>query len=176
MKFPKFAALLLGMIMTVTSAHAQTFPNRQVRIIIPYATGGGATIVTRGLQQGLSEALKVSVLMENKAGGATLVGTSEVARSAPDGYTLLMIPPLAWVGYYYSKTYETKIWEEMTPIAQFAEVAKIQKTAAGATPALQRTQGGASVRESPLRFFQNRPDKIPLPADKILDLTEIVRN
>ena len=121
MKFPRVAALLFGVFMTLASAQAQTFPNRPVRIIIPYATGGGATIVTRGLQQGLSEALKVPVLMENKAGGATLVGTSEVARAAPDGYTLLMIPPLAWVGYYYSKTYETKVWEEMSAIAQFAE-------------------------------------------------------
>ena len=121
MKFQKLLAFFLGTILTSTSAQSQNFPNRPVRIIIPYAAGGGATILTRGLQQGLSEALKVPVVMENKAGGATLVGTSEVARAAPDGYTLLMIPPLAWVGYYYSKTYETKVWEEMTPIAQFAE-------------------------------------------------------
>lgn len=100
---------------------AQAFPTKPIKVIVPYAPGGGATIITRALAKPLGEALGTTVVVENKGGGSTKQGTMEVMNAAPDGYTLVMNPPLAWVGYYYSKTYDEKPWESLTPIAQFAE-------------------------------------------------------
>ena len=114
-------AVGIGAIATQASAQTTGYPARPIKVVVPYAPGGGATIITRALQQSLGDVLGVAVVVDNRPGGATKVGTTEVANATPDGYTLLMIPPIAWVGYYYSKTYDTKPWEEMTPIAQFAE-------------------------------------------------------
>lgn len=102
-------------------ANAQAFPTKPIKVIVPYAPGGGATVITRALAKPLGEALGTTVVVENKGGGSTKQGTMEVINAAPDGYTLVMCPPLGWIGYFYSKTYDEKPWEILTPIAQFAE-------------------------------------------------------
>jgi tripartite-type tricarboxylate transporter receptor subunit TctC len=67
------------------------YPNKVVRIIIPFATGGGADTLTRHMLPGFKEALgNQPVIIENKPGAGTIIGTEYVARSAPDGYTLLV--------------------------------------------------------------------------------------
>lgn len=71
-------------------ALAQSYPTRAVRIVVPYAAGGNTDIVTRLLAQHLSSGWGQQVLVDNRAGGATNIGSELVARSQPDGYTLLM--------------------------------------------------------------------------------------
>lgn len=120
--FNMTAALVLAAATVVpATVSAQTFPTKPIKVIVPYAPGGGATIITRALAKPLGEALKTTVVVENKGGGSTKQGTMEVMNSPPDGYTLVMCPPLGWIGYYYSKTYDEKPWENLVPIAQFAE-------------------------------------------------------
>jgi tripartite-type tricarboxylate transporter receptor subunit TctC len=74
-------------------ATAQNYPNRFVRLIVPFPPGGGMDPVARPLANRLSELWGQSVVIENKAGGGSNIGTLAAAQSAPDGYTLLMVAP-----------------------------------------------------------------------------------
>jgi tripartite-type tricarboxylate transporter receptor subunit TctC len=66
------------------------YPDRIVRIIVPFAPGGGTDLIARSLGAGMSQTLEQSVIVENKPGAGTIIGTDAVAKSPPDGYTLLV--------------------------------------------------------------------------------------
>jgi tripartite-type tricarboxylate transporter receptor subunit TctC len=66
------------------------YPERIIKIVVPFAPGGGTDVVARTLAQEMARDLGVSVIIENKPGAGTIIGTQSVAISAPDGYTLLM--------------------------------------------------------------------------------------
>ncbi len=71
------------------TAAAQSYPNRPVRIIVPYAAGGGTDLNARPVAQKLTERWGQSVVVENRPGGNAMIGSDAVAKAAPDGYTLL---------------------------------------------------------------------------------------
>ena len=72
-------------------AHAQAnYPVKPIRLIVPLAPGGGGDIVARQIAAGASEILGQPMVVDNKPGGSTIIGTADAARAAPDGYTLLM--------------------------------------------------------------------------------------
>jgi tripartite-type tricarboxylate transporter receptor subunit TctC len=66
------------------------YPDRVVRIVVPFAPGGGTDVIARTLAQEMAKNLRASVIVENRPGAGTIVGTQAVAASEPDGYTLLM--------------------------------------------------------------------------------------
>jgi tripartite-type tricarboxylate transporter receptor subunit TctC len=66
------------------------YPDRVIRIVVPFAAGGGTDVIARTLAQEMAKDLGVAVVIENKPGAGTIIGTQAVAVSAPDGYTLLM--------------------------------------------------------------------------------------
>jgi tripartite-type tricarboxylate transporter receptor subunit TctC len=70
-------------------ALAQDYPARPVKIVVPFGAGGPADVFSRQLAQHLTEALKQSFVVEDRPGAGSIIGTNEVAKSAPDGYTLL---------------------------------------------------------------------------------------
>jgi tripartite-type tricarboxylate transporter receptor subunit TctC len=75
----------------VVPAAAQDYPTRPVRIVVPFGAGGPADIYARYLGQQLQETLKQTFVIENRPGAGAVIGTGEVAKSPPDGYTLLMM-------------------------------------------------------------------------------------
>jgi tripartite-type tricarboxylate transporter receptor subunit TctC len=83
----QFAALAAGLVLA-SLAFAQGYPDKPIRIIVPYAPGGSADIVARIVAEPLRQVLGQSIVIDNKAGGGGGVGTAEVARANPDGYTL----------------------------------------------------------------------------------------
>ncbi|MBA2414218.1 MAG: tripartite tricarboxylate transporter substrate binding protein [Burkholderiaceae bacterium] len=85
-----FVFALASVLSFAASAQSTNYPNRTVRIVVPFAAGGATDIVTRILAQKLTELWGQSVIVENRAGAGGNIGGAEVAKAAPDGYTLLM--------------------------------------------------------------------------------------
>ena len=91
MKIPTIAALVLSLA-AVSLSHAQTYPAKNVRIIVGLAPGGTTDVFTRTLAQRLTEAWGQTVIVENRPGASGMIGAEAVAKAAPDGYTLLVSP------------------------------------------------------------------------------------
>jgi tripartite-type tricarboxylate transporter receptor subunit TctC len=88
--FAWLAALAVGALAAAPVA-AQDYPSKPIRIIVPFAAGGPADIYARFVGQRLSETLGQPVVIEDRPGAGSVIGTDAVAKSAPDGYTLLMM-------------------------------------------------------------------------------------
>lgn len=83
------AAAAVAGVLAAAPAQA-AFPERPLRIVVPFTPGGGTDIVARQLAKGLTDELGQSVIVENRPGGSTIIGTENVAKSPADGYTMLM--------------------------------------------------------------------------------------
>jgi tripartite-type tricarboxylate transporter receptor subunit TctC len=82
--------LVFAVSAAASAAHAQTWPNRTVRIVVPYAPGGGVSVLAQILGTKLSEIVKQPVVIDNRPGAGGNLGSDAVAKSAPDGYTILL--------------------------------------------------------------------------------------
>ena len=104
------------------AAHAQTYPQRPVRIIVPYPPGSGTDIVARLLGQRISESWGQPIVVDNRPGAGAIVGVDAVAKSAPDGYTLGIADtgPLAINPALYPKL-------PYDPVRDFAPVVEVAK-------------------------------------------------
>src|SRR5262245_35980364 len=88
--FMQRCLVLLSCLALPCFAAAQAFPNKPVRILVPFPAGGTTDIVARLVGQRMSETMGQPVLVENRAGAGGTIAAAEVARSAPDGYTILI--------------------------------------------------------------------------------------
>ena len=94
--YRKISVLLCGVFFASTAlsaSPANSYPERPIRIVVPFAAGGGGDFIARAWSDKLSDTLKQTVIVENRGGGNTVVGTDIVAKAAPDGYTLLLVSP-----------------------------------------------------------------------------------
>lgn len=83
--------LLVSAALCAAGAHAQTYPAKTIRLIVPLAAGGPSDIMARALALKLTEVLKQSVVVDNRAGASGTIGTDLAAKSPPDGYTILLV-------------------------------------------------------------------------------------
>ncbi len=90
MSIPKLIAACAASIAMAQAALAQPYPSRPIRIIVPYQAGQGTDVATRHLADYLTKAMGQSFVVENRPGAGGNIGAAEVARAAPDGYTLVM--------------------------------------------------------------------------------------
>ena len=114
---------LLVMLPNSSQAQVNDFSSKPIRVIVPFAAGGANDLIARALQRPLGKALGGTVVVENRAGGSTKSGTQTLLRAEPDGHTLLLLGHVALMSYYYSGTYDTKVWDEMTVLGQTGQMA-----------------------------------------------------
>jgi tripartite-type tricarboxylate transporter receptor subunit TctC len=84
-------AVLLALCVGAPGAHAQTYPTRPIRLVVPFGAGGGTDNLARIIEPLVSRALGAPIVIENRPGGGSTIGMDQVAKSAPDGYTLVMV-------------------------------------------------------------------------------------
>ncbi|HWK82291.1 MAG TPA: tripartite tricarboxylate transporter substrate binding protein [Caldimonas sp.] len=108
------AALLLA---AAPWAPAQDYPSRPVRIVVPFAAGGPADIYARILAMRLQESLGQPFIVEDKPGAGSIIGTDAVAKSAPDGYTLLLMSNTHTVNESLFATKPYQLLRDFAPIA-----------------------------------------------------------
>src|SRR5229473_126829 len=85
------AFLAAALVLTSSAVRAQTYPSRQITLIIPFAVGGSNDMVGRAIGKKLTEAWGQPVIVENRSGAGGMIGTPTVAAAPPDGYTLLLV-------------------------------------------------------------------------------------
>jgi tripartite-type tricarboxylate transporter receptor subunit TctC len=112
------AVALVALVPALSSpAAAQDYPSRSVKIIVPFGAGGPADVFARQVAHALQEQLKQSFVVEDRPGGGSIIGTHEVAKSAPDGYTLLMMSNTHTVNESLKPDKPFKLMDDFVPIA-----------------------------------------------------------
>jgi tripartite-type tricarboxylate transporter receptor subunit TctC len=111
----KVLALLLALF--ALASHAQTFPSRPLRILVPLAPGGGMDAVTRGLAQSLTDSFGQSVVVDNRPGAGSQVALEILSDAAPDGHTLMMLSATTVI---YPMLYSSRfdILRDFAPVSQ----------------------------------------------------------
>ncbi|MEW6454924.1 MAG: tripartite tricarboxylate transporter substrate binding protein [Pseudomonadota bacterium] len=113
------AAVLAGLVVLLSPAHGQDWPQRQVTIVVPFGAGGSADLLARILATHLQVKYGVPVVVENRAGAGGSIGTGYVAKAAPDGYTLLLgtVSSIAVNAALYTKL-PFDVDKDLQPVAQ----------------------------------------------------------
>jgi len=114
-----FTAAFAALALTASTLAGAEYPDKPIRIIVPYAPGGGADILARLVGQKLSERVKQPVVVENQGGGSNTIGMGTVKRSEPDGYTLGLATPVFVMAPLGMKA------KPYDPVADFTPVAMI---------------------------------------------------
>lgn len=148
-------ALTACVITAPAVAQEQSYPLRPVRLIVPTSPGGGTDFSARAIAPKLGEHLGQPVVVENRAGGGTIIGNELVARAAPNGYTLLMgISSLTSIPYLYSKV----PYDVVTDLAPISQVVTVPHLLVGHPSVPAR-----SVKEL-IAFARTRPSQINVAA------------
>jgi tripartite-type tricarboxylate transporter receptor subunit TctC len=124
------------MMLAAAANAAEPFPTRPIRLVVPYPAGGGTDIVGRVLGQKLHESLGQPVVIDNRGGAGGTLGTAVAAKSAPDGYTLLLVPTSHVINpsIYAKLPYDTeKDFAPITMVASAAILMAVNPRVPGAT-------------------------------------------
>ena len=110
------SAVVGAVLPCVQGVHAQPYPSRAIRVIVPYVPGGGVDFVGRTIATKLADSWGNPVVVENRPGGGTNIGSEIVARAAPDGYTLLVggVPNTANMALYQKPPYD--VVKDFSPV------------------------------------------------------------
>jgi tripartite-type tricarboxylate transporter receptor subunit TctC len=117
MRLRAFAFAFVVAVTLPVTARAQDYPNRTIRMIVPFGAGGPTDVFTRAIGEELRKALGQPIVMENRPGAGTIIGTTDVARAAPDGYTLLMISATQTTVETLNPNKSYKLTRDFVPVA-----------------------------------------------------------
>lgn len=113
------SALVLGAVLWISGAAAQSYPTKPVRMIIPFSPGGATDVPGRILAQKLTELLGQQVVVDNRPGAGSIIGTEIVAQAQPDGYTLLMTATPYVISVNLHKKLPFDPVKDFVPVSQF---------------------------------------------------------
>jgi tripartite-type tricarboxylate transporter receptor subunit TctC len=166
-------ALLIGlMLLCPTLAIAQDFPNKPIKLIVPFPPGGPNDIIARVVGQRMSEIVKQPIVIENRSGQGGVTGTDAVAKSPPDGYTIAIASAgaLAISPSMEKVAYETL--KDLQPITLVATVPEMLVVATS-VPAnnMKELVALASAQPGKLNFASSGPGSLPHLAGELFKLT-----
>lgn len=174
-RFALIAGLSALACMTAPAAFAQAYPTKVIKLVVPFPAGGATDLVSRVVAQQLGAELGQSVVVENRAGAAGVIGSEAVARAAPDGYTILIatssthtIGPLLNPKMPYSPT------KDFTPIMYLASSPQVVVVPLS-SPATTMPELIAYIKKNPgkLNFGSAGTGGIPhLSAERFLAMTD----
>jgi len=123
MKMKKTARILATVAFAAAAslAQAQAWPSRPVKLVVPFSPGGFTDVVARILGQKLTESLGQPVIIENKPGAGSTIGSDYVAKSKPDGYTLVMVSTTQVSSPWLYKSMPYDVFKDFTPIMKLVE-------------------------------------------------------
>src|SRR5262245_45973650 len=101
-------------------ASAQTYPTRSITLVVPIAAGGATDTAARVIAEKLQEKLQQPVVIENRPGAGSVIGTNFVAKAPPDGHTLLLMEPGAVLAKWFNRNVPFDVTRDFSPIAMFA--------------------------------------------------------
>lgn len=120
-KFLKHLLLFVSFVSFVVPALADTYPSRPIKIIVPFGPGGFTDVVARILQKELGETIGQAIVIENRSGAGSTIGTAQVAKAEPDGYTLAMISTTHVISPHLYKQMQYDPIRDFTPITKLGE-------------------------------------------------------
>jgi tripartite-type tricarboxylate transporter receptor subunit TctC len=120
MEFVRLFSAVLGGFLLSAGAASAAYPDRPVRIVVPYAAGGPTDIAARLVAQELQRRLNQSFIVENRAGAGGNIGAEAVARAAPDGYTLLVVGAAHAINKSLYKQLSYDLMRDLTPVAMIS--------------------------------------------------------
>lgn len=124
-KYWKVATMLLAWVVTFAglatkTTYAETFPSRTITIVVPLAAGGAVDAIARLVQPGLAQALGQTVIVVDRPGASGMLGTNDIAKSKPDGYTILLTPSTFAVDPAVNSKLPYDVQRDFQPIAVVA--------------------------------------------------------
>jgi tripartite-type tricarboxylate transporter receptor subunit TctC len=123
MDLRRIAIAVAALVLTAGTALAQTYPNRPVKIVVPFVAGGGTDALARFVAKGMEQRLGQPFIVENRGGSGTTIGGLAVARAEPDGYTIMLGTASTFAaapGLYTRLAYDPT--RDFTPIMLLATV------------------------------------------------------
>ncbi len=124
-----FRSLALGLALSAAlpaaMAQSANYPNRPIKLVVPFGPGGFTDVVARVLGQKLGQSMGTSFVIENKPGAGSTIGTGEVAKAAPDGYTLVMISTTHTVSPWIYKNIPYDPIKGLTPVGKLVDSAYV---------------------------------------------------
>ena len=118
--FLRLVASVAAFSLVLQTASAQTYPTRSITLVVPIAAGGATDTAARVIAEKLQEKLQQPVVIENRPGAGSVIGTNFVAKASPDGHTLLLMEPGAVLAKWFNRNVPFDVTRDFSPIAMFA--------------------------------------------------------
>jgi len=166
------AFLVAALVLISPAARAQTYPSRQITLIIPFAVGGSNDMVGRAIGKKLTEAWGQPVIVENRPGAGGMIGTGAVAAAPPDGYTLLLVSSTFTINPAIRKTMPFDTIKDFTPVAFIAR-SPLLVTASNKLPVKSAKELLALARSKPgqITYASSGPGSINQISTELIALS-----